>query len=185
MSGEKARVRFKGGRYMALLALTCGACLGTGESSNDEATVDVTPPRMLDTICAQNGYTLAGTATRTHGLTRDSCGFELGPGEGSVTIPVASLGPDTSVSLLYDDATDVRGLLVDLDGDAHDAEWVSLGVVSDTPTAAGTLPVNPRILVTSDGKHVGLVDIEIKTTYPPYGGEGCSVARRRIRKTSR
>jgi hypothetical protein len=171
----------KNQRSLTLLALACGACLDFGTSGSggpDETTVEVTPPRVLDTLCSQHAYALAGAAVRRAGLTPDSCGFELGPGDGSVTFPTSG-SPDTTVTL--GGSTELRALVVDLEGGAHDARWVTLTPAPDSTAGMAATPDpngNTSVTVSSAGGHLGLLDIEAKVSISPYSG-GCSVARRR------
>jgi hypothetical protein len=167
----------KNQRSLALLALACGACLNFGASGGpDQTTVEVTPPRVLDGLCAQHAYALAGAAVRRAGLTPDSCGFELGPGDGSVTFP-ASVSPDGTGTL--GDFTELRALVVDLDGGAHDARWIALTPAPESTAGTADTPdpnANTSVRVSSEGGHLGLLDLEAKVSIPPYSG-GCSVAR--------
>ncbi len=169
----------KNQRSLALLALACGACLDFGSSAGvgtDETTIEVTPPRVLDTLCAQGAYTLTGAAVRRAGLTPDSCGFELGPGDGSVTFSTSGSPEETLGS-----TTELRALVVDLEGGAHAARWVALTPVPDSTAALEPRPdtrATTSFTVSSGGRHLGLLDVEGKITIPPYSG-GCSVARAR------
>ena len=158
----------EGKRTLALLALACGACLDFGTTGGpDEPTVEVTGPRLLDTLCAQGAYELEGDAVRAGGLTPDACGFELGPGDGSITFSTAVSANGKSLGDLGSDA-ELRALVVNLDGGAHDPQWVPLTV---TDQAAS---------LSSGGRHLALVDVEAKVTIPPYSDSGgCSVAHRR------
>jgi hypothetical protein len=170
----------KSQRSMALLALACGACLDLG-SATDGSTIDVTAPRLLDQICARNEYALEGSAFRTRGLAPDACGFELGPAAGSVTLSTASwpIAPSD-----FDQTTTFDALVVDLDAGAHDAQWVPLELVSEPAGTAqdpATLAAFPSVRLSSEGAHLGLVDVRATRTIPPYSGEGCSVAHRRRR----
>jgi hypothetical protein len=164
----------KSQRKLALLALACGACLDFG-SAADEPTVDITAPRLLDELCARNEYSLEGSAVRTRGLAPDGCGFELGPGAGSVTFSTASwpIGPGG-------DTTALDALVVDLDGGAHDAQWVPLELVSEPAGTAqdpARLTAFPAVRLSSEGGRLGLVDVRATRTIPPASGEGCSVGR--------
>ncbi len=47
-----------------------------------------TPERLLDQTCTEQRCQTTGSAHETSGLTGDSLGFEIGPGPGSVAIPV-------------------------------------------------------------------------------------------------
>lgn len=167
----------KNQRSLALLALACGACLNFGASSGpDQTTVEVTPPRVLDGVCAQHAYALAGVAVRRAGLTPDSCGFELGPGDGSVTFSTSG-SPDATGTL--GDTTEFRALVVDLDGGAHGARWITLTPASDSTAGTAEIPdpnATTSVKVSSGGGHLGLLDLEAKVSIPPYSG-GCSVAR--------
>jgi hypothetical protein len=164
----------KSQRKMALLALACGACLDFG-SAADGSTIDVTEPRLLDELCARNEYALQGSATRQRGLAPDACGFELGPGAGSVTFSTAwwPLAPS-------DATTTVDALVVDLDGGAHDAQWVPLELVSapaGTAEDPASLSAIPAVRLSSEGGRLGLIDVRARRTIPPYSGEGCAVGR--------
>lgn len=166
----------KNQRSLGLLALACGACLDFGPSTGgtDETTIEVTPPRVLDTLCAQGAYTLTGAAVRRAGLTPDSCGFELGPGDGSVTFSTSGAPDETQGS-----STELRALVVDLDGSPREVGWVALTPMPASSAARAPTPdtsATTSFTVSSGGKHLGLLDVEGKITIPPYSG-GCSVAR--------
>jgi hypothetical protein len=164
----------KAKRTMALLALACGACLDLGPDSS--GTVDVTPARLLDAFCAQNAYTLDGTARRVAGPTADSCGFELGPGPGSVTFPTDAL-PEFEPLLSGSGVANV--LVVDLGERQPEPRWVLLEAPAPPPSTAGRVdppPRNTELTVSSGGGHLAILDIEVKVSTSFSGG--CSLPRR-------
>lgn len=149
---------------MALLALGCGACLSLGSREEDD-NVSVTAPRLLDQICADGNYTLEGAAQRTAGLTDDTCGFELGPGGGSVSFVL-----DTATIIDFEEESRSVGvLLVDLGADGpKNARWVRL----EKPSASAPREPTTTLTVSSQGAHVGVIDVEVLTY--SYSGSGCS-----------
>jgi len=167
-------------RTMALCALACGACLDLGPSTGSE-TVDVTQARLLDAICERNAYTLAGAATRIAGPTADSCGFDLGPGDGSVTFPSDAVPEFEAFEAGYGI---VNVLVVDLDERPRAPRWLTLDIPNPTGTAEqpGSPAPKTDLTVASGGKHLAILDIEVKVT-TSYSG-GCSVPRR-SRRTPR
>lgn len=54
--------------------------------SYDERNDYHTPPRLLDRACKEGTCSLDGVAKKTAGITEDSIGFVLGPGEGEIVI---------------------------------------------------------------------------------------------------
>jgi hypothetical protein len=172
-------------RRFVALALLVGACVDFGGSSSSSTTtadgttttVSVTSPRALDEICAQNHYLLEGDARREAGLTPDSCGFDLGPGA-ALVFPVLDWQEIVGIS---DGAElEIKALVVDLDGGAHDAHWIHGNLVEGKDLPDQPSPTN-AVRVSSGNQHLGLVDVQAKITYTitdDYGG--CSVAHRRI-----
>jgi len=162
-------------RTMALIALACGACLDLGPSGS-EGTVDLTPPRLLDALCARNAYTLEGRAARIAGPTADSCAFELGPGPGSVTFPRDAVPEFTEVEAGYGV---VNVLVVDLGARQSAPRWTLLE--APAPPASTVEPAEspaslPDLTVNSGGGHWAVLDIEVKVSQTFSGG--CSVPRR-------
>jgi len=160
------RADARGQRRLMLVAAVCGACFSVG-SAEDQPTVDVTPPRLLDELCKTNAYALNGAAKRAAGLTEDSCGFELGPGSGSVTFTI-----DSSLILSLPSTTTISALLVNIDSDGPtEARWVPL----ENADSSGTTLTN-TVTVSTTGQRMGVVDLEVWTSTPP--DSSCSMARR-------
>lgn len=60
-------------------------------------------PRLLDRACPNvDDCEVTGAAQRTTGITEDSVGYRLGPGDGSLTIPLqpTGVGPDFVFEIL-------------------------------------------------------------------------------------
>jgi hypothetical protein len=162
----------KAKRSMGLLALACGACLDFGPDTSN-GTVDVTPPRLLDALCARNAYVLEGAATRIAGPTADSCAFELGPGPGSVTFPNDALPEFSEVEAGYGV---LDALVVDLAERSPEAHWVLIAAparASSTVNGGAPPPPQAELTVSSDGGHLAVLDIEVKVSTTFSGG--CSV----------
>jgi hypothetical protein len=160
----------KARRKMAMLALACGACLDMGQSADDDTTM-VTPARLLDDLCAQNAYTLDGTAARIAGPTPDSCAFELGPGPSSLSFPID--GSSELEAARNSDAT-VSVLVLELDAAGAAPAWT---ILDNSGVAWGsTAPSSPVLTYAPNGRHVAVLDIRVSVTYST--GEGCSVAPR-------
>lgn len=164
----------KAKRTMALGALACWACLDVGPDTSSE-TVEITHARLLDVLCERNAYTLDGAATRIAGPTEDSCAFDLGPGTGSVSFPSDAVPEFERFAEGYG-VIDV--LMVDLGERNPRPRWLTL----DTPAPEGTAnrvgyePPTIPLTITSEGKHLALLDIEVKVV-TSYSG-GCSLPRR-------
>lgn len=161
-------------RWSLLAAFACGACfdLGADYGTDDEPIVRGTAPGLLQTICDENAYTLEGAALRRDGLTADTCAFELGPGDGAVTVRVdgSLVATDSETSMV------VSALVVDLyAGDATNPRWKELDY------SEGSLPAHTEVAyrLESGGQHIGVVELGVtRTTLPPPND--CSVSPRGI-----
>lgn len=152
--------------WLALSVGVCSACFDFGDPAPED-------PRLLDRACeSSDDCKTSGKARKTTGITADSLGFELGPGGGSVTIPLRAEGggDQVSVEVLVAGTGQVEVSSSELSasesftlGDDH--EWFPLaGVASSTS-------VTLRVSVTGDSR-AELVDIRAHG----LDHTGCSVA---------
>lgn len=147
----------------------CSACF----DYDDPAPGD---PRLLDRACASaTACTTSGKARRTTGITDDSVGFELGPGGGSVTIPLVadSSSDEVLVEVLVAGSGKVDVSSSELSASdsftlSGDYEWFPVGGVI---SGASSGSVKLRVGVTGDSR-AELVDIRARG----LDHAGCSVA---------
>lgn len=71
--------------WLALAVLACSACSGFLDFEDPKSD----DPRLLDRACeSEEGCKTEGNAELTTGITSDSVGVRLGPGGGSVVVPL-------------------------------------------------------------------------------------------------
>jgi len=152
-------------RRALALAFACSACFSLDWGS-DPPTSEQTAPRYIEKFCADQSYELVGTAKRTSGLTSDSCGFSVGPGNGTVRFIV----PPDDVAF-YTSFTFEALVTSDEGTNPH---WIH---VPEEPMGA----TGSSFAVSDDGgEKRRVVDVRVVGEFPD-DTPGCSIARRKLR----
>lgn len=154
---------------LLLGVVVCSACFDFQDAGPGD-------PRLLDRACSgSDRCTTSGKARRTTGITADSVGFELGPGGGSVVIPLLadSSSDEVSVEVLVAGSGKVDVSSSELSASdsftlSDDYEWFQVGgAISGSSSGS----VKLRVGVTGDSR-AELVDIRARG----LDHVGCSVA---------
>ena len=86
-------------RVLLVLVVVCAGCLDLELLDFDRSRPS--DPRLLDRACRGGECTTEGRARAVGGITADAIAYEIGPGAGSVTIPLEPLdGVDFVIELL-------------------------------------------------------------------------------------
>jgi len=149
-------------RRTFLISLTlCGAFAACDSEDYSES-------RLIDVLCEREQCAVEGSARRVQGLTPDSCGFELGPGPGSVVF-----GFPIDVEPRFSNA----GVDVLIAGEGMS----SLGALSpqyewrrvDVEPTSGARPQTARIEVAT-GAHAKIADVRLVNLWRDDGA--CSIS---------
>lgn len=132
-------------------ALSFFACGGDPEVKHSQS-------RLLDDACTVGSCPLTGSARRTSGITPDSSGFQLGPGSGSVTIPIAlPSGYDNQLIEVLVAGTGNARVGASLIQLSPSPRWVPVDR-STQPSSSGT-PEAVSVGVDTDGSVLSLYDV--------------------------
>ena len=154
-------------RRRVVLVLLCGGlwaggCVGFG---NGSPTPQV---RSLDSMCQGDACTTMGSTRKTSGPTADSIGYRLGPGLGTLDIPVDS--GIAGLSVLVRGSGHFHATLSDCTGCPRlsyavgaDYAWVDLiahdaGSAQSYDAGLSSYP-GIELSVDDDGSHVDLADV--------------------------
>jgi hypothetical protein len=149
-------------RRVVVSVLAClAACSGESGPPNADA------PRLLDRACAlPEDCSTLGSAQRTTGITGDSVGYRIGPGWGSLTIPLQRddiARPDFALDLLVagsgtlDVALPSAGFDQTVDVPAS-YDWVTVGGTFPSSAAGADGGVDLTVSV-NDGSRAEIADL--------------------------
>jgi hypothetical protein len=162
MSAERSRFFGPLERRALALAFACTACVSIDFSDNQDRT-ERSSAGLLELFCKSDDYELEGSAKKTSGLTSDSCGFSVGPGDGKVKLIL-----DETVVYRYQNYT-FEALVTS--GDGTNAKWRAV-FGEDHGVGKVAFPISSE-----SGKLERIVDVRVVGELRP-GVIGCSIARR-------
>lgn len=167
---------------IALVVTASGACSSDVESQT----------RLIDVACRGGGCQTSGSGKQTSGITSGSIGFRVGPGPGTVTIPIPDFsepGDDSfEAQVLVRGNGSFKARLDQLDCGSgsgvctsklidsstqvarDEYEWLSVGIVNNAndPVFEG---FRVQLEVTSDTAELQVADVR----YDSFGSVRCSV----------
>jgi hypothetical protein len=137
------------------------AALLAGITCSPALRADLTAPRLLDRVCAGGACALSGSARATSGIAPGSTAIAIGPGAGSVRIPLGGFAAMTT----------------------RQAEWHVEVLLGGSGTVVATCNGAPcpgadadagASRFAPDGSYVWTTVEQVRSTYCPYGSDGCS-----------
>lgn len=159
-------------RRPVMLALVVALVWSAGCTMDLGSKPDV---RALDSMCQGNACVTTGSARRTTGITADSVGYQLGPGAGSLRIPVDGQAGGLSVLVrgkgnFYLSLVGCSSCSPESREATSDYRWVDLYSVEDGGIdgydAAPYVGAEPppqytiELSVEGDGSHIDIADLK-------------------------